>query len=121
MTDMDRWYWDTDYDGARLADDGPFVLYEDAEAAIAAAENDAATAGFLLGQRDALAGAVQRVEALHAPYTDNLDPDPEARYCEACGTEWPCGTLAALRALDPDHAAREHLADLEIDRARDER
>lgn len=97
MTDVDRWWWDTDYDGARLADDGPFVLYADHVEALAQAEQrglqrgiaskavkksrivPSASAsmatpladkvneyqrGYEKGQRDALAAAVQRVEAI---------------------------------------------------------
>ena len=95
MTDMPRFKW-TSF-GPMLDEDGPFVLLVDAEAAIEQGQRDVfAThlewtvtgmckpdclpcqrlnelvnereAGYSEGKRDAIAAAVQRVEALHERY-----------------------------------------------------
>ncbi len=92
--------------------DGDWVLASEAEAAIAAAAERAVQPtqfAYEQGQRDALARCIAAVEA------------ERDRCLPPNGLGYASRVLAALRALDPDRAAREHLADLEIDRARDER
>lgn len=62
------------------------------------------------GERGFIAGmqaARDIIAAIHSPYTDSLDPDPDARYCESCGTEWPCSNLTVIDVLIEQNAATQ--------------
>jgi hypothetical protein len=68
------------------------------------------------GQRDMLARCIAAVEEVPAETTTHGDD-----WRDIPGFRVRRDALDTLRALDPDHAVVEHLADLDIDRARDER